>query len=405
MNLNLRYRLLANIPPELRSNVLNYYLDISWWGLYAGATAAFLTIYATRVGATPAQIGLITALPAVVTLSISLPFAGVVKRMSAHRATWIGALFSRMLFVLYAFLPLLPTHAMQVNAIIIIALLFALPNTLIGISFPQLLMEAVPPDWRGTVVGVRNALFSIISFIFTVISGQILTRLPFPGNYQIVFVIGFVGGIMTAYQLWRVRPIKALEGTTAPVNLPLVNGGLSLRRFIPKITDQGRRYIRVISLLFLFNIVNNMIAPLIPGILVNRLDLSDAWISIGTALNSMLLFLVSLYYARRRLRSANRQGTAAGAALLAIQTVVLAAATNEWLYLASVVIGGLGSGILLTSQFNYHLDNVPDHERATWLSWNLLLGNAALLIGALGGPQIANLTGVPIALLPLACCA
>lgn len=395
MKINLGQRILAGVAPDLRSNIIRYYLDISWWGLYGGATAAFLSIYATRVGATPAQIGLMTALPAAVQLLTSLPSGGLVRRMTPHRANWMGAFFSRLLLALYIFLPLLPSQPAQVRAIIIIGTAIAIPATLTGIAFNQLLMEAIPPDWRGTVIGVRNALYSIITFIVTVISGQILTRVAFPLNYQIVFAIGFVGAVMTAYQLWRVRPLSNLQSATQPV---AVTTGRSLRGFIPAMTPQGRRYVQVLALLFLFNAVNNMVAPLVPGILVNRLALSDATISVGTALNSMLLFLVSLFYARRRRGARNRLGTALGAGLLAFQAVALALATNVWLYMLSVIIGGLGSGILLTAQYNYHLENVPDHERATWLSWNLLLGNAAILIGAVLGPEVALRVSAPSAL-------
>ena len=112
----------------------------------------------------------------------------------------------------------------------------------------------------------------------------------------------------------------------------------------------------------------------------------------------MLLFLVSLFYARRRRGVSSRLGTALGAGLLAFQTAALALATNVWLYMLSVIIGGLGSGILLTAQYNYNLENVPDHERPAWLSWNLLLGNAAILIGAVTGPALALATGAPGAL-------
>src|SRR5512142_2782498 len=195
MNLVQSFRLPPDLPAEQRSNIVHYYFDISWWGLYAGATAAFLTIYAARIGATPAQIGLLSALPSAISLVLSLPFADVIRRMGAHRATWIGALLSRIFFLPYALLPFFFNEKTQVAAIIAIAVLITVPNILVNIAFSQLLIEAVPPDWRGTVVGVRNAFFSIISFGVTMLSGQILTHVAFPANYQVVFVIGFIGGI------------------------------------------------------------------------------------------------------------------------------------------------------------------------------------------------------------------
>ncbi len=61
--------------------------------------------------------------------------------------------------------------------------------------------------------------------------------------------------------------------------------------------------------------------------------------------------------------------------------------------------GGIGSGIQATAQYNYHLDNVPEMNRATWLSWNLLLGDTALLLGSIAGPYLAGWTGTPLALI------
>jgi len=383
----------ADISPRLRSNIIHYYFDIGWWGLYAGATAAFLSIYAARIGATPAQIGLLTALPSGISLALSLPFASIVRRLGAHRATWTAALVSRSMFLLYALLPFFFREPEQVNAILIIGALMAIPNTLIGISFSQLLMDAVTPDWRGTVVGVRNAFFSIITFVVTMISGQILTRVTFPLGYQVIFVIGFIGGIATAYHLYKVRPLRAPAVAEAAGPSPSAQPR-RLPRYLPPLNPSGRRYLRVLGILFLFNITNNMLAPLAPGVLVNHLELTDEWISIGTAVNNLIVFVISLNIARLTRRTGNRAATALGSALLAAQALALALAAGPAGYLLSVAAGGLGSGVLITAQFNYHLDNVPENYRSAWLSWSLLMGNTALLLGSLLGPLLAGGIGV-----------
>ncbi|HMN61646.1 MAG TPA: MFS transporter, partial [Anaerolinea sp.] len=383
----------ADISPRLRSNIIHYYFDIGWWGLYAGATAAFLSIYAARIGATPAQIGLLTALPSGISLALSLPFASIVRRLGAHRATWTAALVARSMFLLYALLPFFFTQPEQVNAILIIGALMAVPNTLIGISFSQLLMDAVTPDWRGTVVGVRNAFFSIITFVVTMISGQILTRVAFPLGYQVIFVIGFIGGIATAYHLYKVRPLRATPAPEAG-SPPASAQPRRLPRYLPPLDPPGRRYLRVLGILFLFNITNNMLAPLVPGVLVNHLALTDEWISIGTAVNNLIVFLISLNIARLTRPTGNRAATALGSALLAAQALALALAAGPAGYMLSVAAGGLGSGVLITAQFNYHLDNVPETDRSAWLSWSLLMGNTALLLGSLLGPLLAGGIGV-----------
>lgn len=398
MNLSRFFRLPADLSPRVRANTYHYYGDISWWGLYAGATAAFLTIYAARIGATPQQIGLLNALPALIALLLALPFAGLVRRLGAHTATWTSALVGRSLLLGYAILPFfLPEHA-QILAILGLASLMALPNTLIGISFPQLMIEALPSTWRGAVVGARNVFFAIISFVFTLLSGQILTHMAAPGGYQVVFVIGFVGAAMTAYHLWRVRPLAPEDCLPEDLALPDHADEGARHRFLPHVDAQGRRYLRVLGLLFLFNATNNMVVPLVPGVLVNALRLSDAWISIGTAATALIVFGVSIFITRLTFRTGNRAATALGAVCLAGQALLLAVARDPAHYLLSVLASGLGSGILNTAQFNYHLENVPQAERPTWLSWNYLLGNAALLLGSLTGPLVAAQTGTPVAL-------
>jgi MFS family permease len=390
------FRFPASLSPELRVNIVAYFWDIGWWGLYVGSTVAFLTIYAARSGATPEQIGLLSALPALVSLVLSLPVGWLLQGRSAGRATVLAAFFSRSMFLVYALLPWLLPAGLQIRALLGLAVLIAIPSTVINISFSQFFMEAIPSEWRGAVVGTRNAIMSLISFPVTLLSGQILSRLDFPVGYQVVFFIGFIGGIMTVRALRRVRPITASDG------LPVSSFQGQKRRWLPEADAHGRRYLRVIGLLFLFNFTNNMLVPLVPDLLVHRLRLSDGLIGAGTATANLLVFLVSLRIARVTQRTGNRKATAFGAVLLSLNAVFLALAQDVALYLAAVVVGGIASGVLGAAQYNYHLDHLPQSDRSTWLSWNLLLGNSAVLLGALAGPVLAGLGGTSPALIAIA---
>ncbi len=364
-----------------------------------GATASFLTIYASRCGATPQQIGLLTALPALLSLVISLPVGRWLKRFPAQRATIWSAFASRMLFVVYAVLPWVLPISHQIDAILALSIVIVIPATVINISFTQFFMESVPSEWRMAVVGTRNAIGSIISFVVILLCGQILTHLAFPINYQVVFFIGFIGGIMTVYQINHVRPVTShlvthtLNTTTQPLR-PL---SAKKQKFFPDFDGQGRNYFRVIGLLFLFNLTTNMAAPLIPDLLVHKLKLSDGLISIGASTSTLVVLIVSLFIARITRRMGNRTATAFGAGLLAFQAVALALAQNAFLYLVAAVIGGIALGVLNAAQYNYHLDNVPNSEPSSWLSMNLVLGNTAVLVGALVGPLIAQGIGTPAA--------
>jgi MFS family permease len=385
-----------NISDDLKSNFIHFYWDIFWWGLYTGTTASFLSIYAARCGATPGQIGLLTAVPAMVSLLLSLPVGRILRRIAPRKAVIFSAFTSRIFFVVYVLLPWLLPGDQQVGAILVLAVIISIPTTIIGISFSQYLMESIPSEWRGTVVGNRMAIMAIVSFSVTVISGQLLTRLPFPHGYQVVFFIGFFGAIITVYHLSRMRIV--VDPNVQPLPLPVPGQGRK-HGLLPIVGVQERRYLRVIGLLFLFNTVNTMAGPLVPDLLVFKLNLSDATISIGTAVSSILVFIFSLLVPWLTRRTGNRQAVALGAALLAFQAVTLALARDTSLYMVSMVIAGTSSGILNAAQYNYSLDNIPQAEQSTWLSLGFLLGNAAALLGSLGGPALAHAGSTPSALI------
>ena len=207
MNLRQTFSLPPGLPPLLRSNFIYYFWDIAWWGFYVGSTAAFLAIYAARCGATPGQIGLLAAFPALTALLLSLPAGRWLRRFPAGKATVWSAFISRMLFLVYVFLPWILPPDLQVEALLVLAVVITLPTTIINISFSQMFVEAVPIEWRGMVVGTRMALMSLISFPVTLLCGLILDRLPFPSGYQVVFFIGFIGAILTVPVLKRIHPL------------------------------------------------------------------------------------------------------------------------------------------------------------------------------------------------------
>ncbi len=394
MNLSRFIHLPASLPANFRSNYVNYLFDIGWWGLYSGTIVPFLSVYAVRSGATNEQVGLLTAAPALAALLLSLPFGRWIQRYSARRSTAIGAFIQRLLFFTYALIPAIITPGAQVTAILVTAITIAIPGTVVGITFNQLFMEAVPSDWRAYVVGARNALFSILTFLFTLLSAEILTRAAFPGGYQIIFAIGAAGGLMTSFHLNRVRPVPECS----PV-LPEPEKSLQKSRsFFFPLDQAGRRYLKVALILFLFNATNAMFTPLVPIFSVNALKLADQMIGIGTALNTFLTFCVSLVIARLIRRTGNQRSTAIGAALFCASAVVLAFATDVTLYLVAMIIGGVANGVLITAQFNYNIENIPATHRYTWLSWNVLFGNAAVLLGSMAGPVLSTAVNVPIVL-------
>ena len=84
----------SDVPEKYRSNFWHLYLDIAWFGVLSGTSVNFLTVYATRLGASGLQIGLLTAMAAVVNLFLAIPAGRWIEKRHTGRAVfWSSVLF------------------------------------------------------------------------------------------------------------------------------------------------------------------------------------------------------------------------------------------------------------------------------------------------------------------------
>ena len=83
-------------------------------------------------------------------------------------------------------------------ALVALTVLMSIPGTALAIGFNGMFAAAVPPEWRGQIVGTRNAAYALTSIVVTLVCGRLLDVLPFPQGYQVVFAIGALGAAMSS---------------------------------------------------------------------------------------------------------------------------------------------------------------------------------------------------------------
>ena len=164
------------IPQKHHTNFSHLYLDIAWFGVLSGSTVNFLNIYATRIGGSSFQIGLIGGMAAVVNLCLAIPAGRWLERQHLGHTIFWTSVFYRVGFLGFVFLPWLFSNAVQINAIIAITFFMAIPLTPLGVGFNALFAEAVPSEYRAHVAGIRNVMFAI-SFMLTSLLDRKSTRL------------------------------------------------------------------------------------------------------------------------------------------------------------------------------------------------------------------------------------
>ncbi|MEW6504714.1 MAG: MFS transporter [Chloroflexota bacterium] len=395
------------VPVELRRNFLHLYLDIAWWGLLNGSILVFLGVYASRLGASTFQLGLLTASPALMNLLFTFPAGTLLERKPVARVTRWSALLMRLFYFLLIPLPVLLPAGTQVWVILAITLVMNIPGTLIAVAFNAFFAEAVPPEWRGQVAGVRNALFSITTMVTALAVGVILDRTPFATGYQIVFGIGALGAMMSALHLWLVR-LPEKERRTGE---PPVNGMRNELRAAEKAPLKALRlqalrldvlrgaFGRLLGLIFVYQLGVYLIGPVVPKYQVNVLQLSDVTISQASALFWVAHFIGSLQSRRLSQRLGFQRMTGWGLVIVTLTLIMFTFSYQRWIYLLHALIGGMGWAWIAGGLINFVLERIPADDRPSHLAWFNLVNNAAALLCGLLAPLIAGWIGMAATLL------
>jgi MFS family permease len=401
------------VPREYRSNFLHLYLDIGWFGVLSGSAINFLSIYATRIGATGFQIGLISAMSAVVTLFLAIPAGRWLETQNTGRAIFWTSVIYRLGYILLVFLPWLFREQGQIWAIIIITFMMAIPLTALGIGFNALFAEAVPTEYRAHVAGIRNVVLSMAFVATSLISGYILDHVAFPTGYQIVFGIGFLGAAMSSLHLFFIRPVK---NAPPPQYREDTSSSTTVQRRPPRpqptSTKPGASPLRTLRLdiwrtpfrnvllgLFTYHLAQYLALPVFPLYNVYVLKLNDNHIGIGTALFYLTVLFGSTQLSRIVRRLGHKRVTGLGVAGMALYPFLLALSHQVWEFYAVSLLGGYVWALAGGSFANYMLDHIPPDDRPSHLAWYTIILNTAVLIGSLGGPLIADQMGLSGALI------
>jgi len=409
------------LPAELRRHFYHLYWYVAWFGIVAGSSQAFLGVYVARLGATPFQMGLLNAGPALIGLLFTLPAGVWLRRRPVGRAVFWTAALSRASFLLWAVLPGLFPAPVQVWSYLGLVLLMTVPGTVLAIAFNAMYAAAVPPAHRGKVAGMRNAIIALVFVVTSIVSGWILNAFPQALGYQIVFALGFIGAALSTYHLWQLRSVtnasipepEKIRGTIGDYARPgdVRMTGMNLRTNVGlRVFARGANllrvevlrgsYGRILTALFAFHFAQFMPVPVFPLFWVEGAGFSDWEIGLGTAAFHAAVFLGSLYFMRFIARRSYRDWSGLGAILLASYPLLTAFSYTLPMLTLTSVLGGLAWAIIASTLGNYLLEQAPEHERPAYLAWYNLALNAAVLTGSLTGSLLAEWVGlVPTLLL------
>jgi MFS family permease len=391
----------SDVPEKYRSNFWHLYFDIAWFGVLSGTAVNFLSVYATRLGASGLQIGLLAAMAAIVNLFLAIPAGRWIEKRHTGRAVFWSSVVFRIGYVLWIPLPWLFNAQGQIWALIILAFLMAIPLTPLGVGFNALFAESVPERFRAHVAGTRNVTFAIAYMVTSFGAGYILKSLPFETGYQVIFAIGAFGAAMSSYHIYHVKPLEEtspLPSTPQPDSTAQAESARGIKSAL-RLDIWNTPFRNVLLALFFFHLTHYLPTPLYPLYNVNVLKLNDSNLGTGTALYYLTVLIGSTQFRRIAQRYGNKKVTGFGAAGMALYPFLLAITHSVWQFYVVSFLGGFLFAMINGAYINYMLEKIPPADRPSHLAWYSIILNIAILASSLAGPAIADWVGIINALI------
>ena len=379
MDLRLTKHVRAALKPRTTleaQNAWNLYGDIAWFGILSGVANSFLAVFTIRVGGSDTHVGLLSALPALISIFASLPGSRLVEREKKPLSVLvITAILNRLGYLAIAFVPFFfLTHA--ADAIVILVALLTIPGAIANVAFTTMFAQAVPPENRAHVVAVRNVWIGITSTITAFVGGKFLDLVLFPINYQILFALAFAGSMVSAYYLTRIR----LPAQTTPPPSETITAPRGIRPFLAMLRA-SRAYTDFTLSSFIFHWGLFFPIPLYSIYWVRVLNASEGWVGVFSMVGSATTIVCFPLWGRLATQRGNLYTIVLATLGLAVYPFATALApTVEWIILVSLIGGVFSSGFNLTF-FNRLLEVTPAQRRSSYIAAYNTLINITAFVG------------------------
>ena len=169
------------------------------FGIICGASTASMVGLANELHAGDLAYGLINGIPQVAML-LQIPFAMLVSRTHKRKRYMMTlGLFSRALWLVFGFIPLLVPGAssgLPLKVMIALLALSSCCSAAINVCWFPWLSDLAPAGIRGRWFSVRDTVTSGASLVFGLVVARMLDTLPLESRYIVIFLIGGLLGMM-----------------------------------------------------------------------------------------------------------------------------------------------------------------------------------------------------------------
>jgi predicted MFS family arabinose efflux permease len=388
-------------PPDVtgtqRQNFVKVQVDAVGVG-FASSAQPYLPVFLTRLGATNFQVGLLTSMPAMTGLALAL-FIGQFLQSRRRIVPWFSAARLTVLscYALTGLLAFFVPREHLVTAVLVLWAVVTVPQTALNICFTVVMSTVAGPAHRYDLMSRRWSIIGLTYAATVAIVGQLLDRIGFPLNYQVAFMGLSLGGLLSFYFSSRIE----LPPAERPARPPGRSAAERLRGYVGLILGQ-RAFVHFSVRRFVFLLGSMFGLPLFPLYYVRDVQASDAWIGLINTVQTGLMLVGYLVFARAS-RTRGSRFVLVWATLIVSLHPALAATTGrvELLALLAGLAGIFQAGLDLVF-FDELMRTVPPEHSATFASIAHSLTYLATVLGPTAGTLLADQIGLTGALLTAA---
>lgn len=319
----------------------------------------FLTAYLLYLGAGPAQVGIVMAIPPLANM-IQILVALYMDRFANRRfyLALSGGLH-RLLWVLTGLIPLWLPAGLAVPAYILIYLFSFFSAAFSSVIWGSLVGDMVPAQVRGRYFGIRNMLLYGAGSAALLVGGQILKYYPGGNGFAVLYGISAVCVVWNVIMLYRYP------------NLPFEPSVESNRFNRMKMPLQDKPFFGVVLFMAAFALIQNLVVPLFSYLMLDVLSVSVDLVSFITILHVVAIMFGNLFWGNLNRKFSARlllYWTFPAYALSCLVWLLVPIMHVVVVMIVSHILLGIALAGTMLLQFNFVIGDTPKSERPMYIA-------------------------------------
>jgi len=367
------------------------YLEIEvFWAAFLSAAASFNAAFALRLGATNQEIGLLSSIPALLAIVVTIP-AGEFFRRQSRRMPYINwSLFiHRLGFLLAVFIPLAPGLP-RGTLLIWLLIVFTAPAHFFGVGWNSMLADVIPETERAGVFATRNTLAAIVMTGGIFAAGWWLERAAFPVNYQVMYLVGVVGALLSSYYILKVQAPDSIVPKTSSQTVSLG----ALWSGARKAFTEHKDFTRIVVNTLLHGMGLWMVGPLYVLYFVRQLGAAEGWLGLNGTVGNLAPILGYVLWRRAIQRWGENRVLKWTITVVGFYPLLVALSPNLMVILVWTALNGLIAPGVNLGHFPMLLKICPAEERPLYIGLYTTIMNIGAFIMPLIGVAVAERVGI-----------